>query len=129
MASIDGLNGQLEVDGAAYGYCTSMSIDLTRSVAEVFIMGASYSEKAVGPYSGTFGGSSVVQDSDKTLFDDLTGGASHTYAMYPDTDSSSNYWSWSGKLSDWSAEASSDGFWEVDFSGIIDGAITANGFS
>lgn len=129
MASIDGLSGDLEVDGSSYGFVTSMSIDLTRSVAEVFLMGSNFSEKAVGPYSGTFGGSAVVQDSDRTLFDDLTGGSSHSYAMYPDTTSSSNYWSWSGKMSDWSAEASSDGFWEIDFSGIIDGAITATGFN
>jgi hypothetical protein len=116
------------VDGSHYSSSTTLSISLDRSVAEVLIQGQNYTEKAVGPYSGEFSGGGVADDTESTLIDYTTTGSSHTVAIYP-TNATSDYWSFTGYFTSWSVDGPADGFWTIDFSGIIDGALTSTGFS
>lgn len=128
MASLDALRAEMRIDNVAYTHSTTLSMNLTRSVAEVLIHNQQFTEKAVGPYSGDFSGGGVVQDDHYALLSSVTAGESHTIHIYPDSSSASNYWTFTGYFTDWSASGPADGFWEIDFSGIIDGQVTITGF-
>jgi len=128
MSKACGLNGALYADGTQYTASTTLSISLTRSVSEVQIQQQEYTEKCVGPYSGDFSGSGVIDNANKDLLGYVTTGASKSVAIYPE-DSTSNYWSFTGYFTGWSVDGPVDGFWTVDFEGIIDGALSTTGFS
>ena len=63
-----------------------------------------------------------------TILAHVTGGSSQTISIYP-TNATSDYWTWSGYFVSWSADGPVDGFWTIDFEGIIDGALSYVGFA
>lgn len=128
MSHLDGLNGAMYVDGTRYAHSTTLAISLERAVATAQIQQQQYVEQAVGPYTGEFSGTGVVDSADRTVIDNVTGGDSKTVAIYP-TNDTSDYWSFTAFFTSWNVSIPSDDFDTVDFSGIIDGAISVSGFS
>jgi hypothetical protein len=128
MATLSGLNGALYIGGTRWAYSTTLSLSIERDVAEVQIQQQQYIDQAVGPYKAEFSGTGVVDSTDKTLFDNVTGGSSTTVAIYP-TNDSTDYWSFTGYFTSYSVAIPSDGFNVIDFAGIVDGALTITGFS
>jgi hypothetical protein len=63
-----------------------------------------------------------------TILAHVTAGSSQTISIYP-TNATSDYWTWSGYFVSWSADGPVDGFWTIDFEGIIDGALSYVGFA
>ena len=124
MATLDGLNGALYIDNVQYTRSTTLGISLERSVAEALIQQQTFSEKAVGPVSGDFTGSGVLDDASTPILDEVTAGTSSTVTIYP-TNDTSNYWTFTGFFTTWAVTGPSDGFWTVDFGGIVDGTVTS----
>ena len=116
------------LSGTQYTKSTSLSISRERSVATVLIQQQAFAEQAIGPITGTFSGNGVVDSTESVIIYDLTAGTSRTIAIYP-TNDTSDYWSFTGQITSWSATGPSDGFWEIDFSGIVDGTLTVTGFA
>ena len=128
MATLSGLNGAMYVDGTRWALSTTLSLSIERDVAEVQIQQQAYIDQAIGPYKGEFSGTGVVDSTDKVLFDSITAGTSSTVAIYP-TNDSSDYWSFTGYFTSYSVSIPSDAFNIIDFSGVVDGALTITGFS
>ena len=127
MARICAKNAMFYIATDKVSYTTDISISLSRDVAEVTLHGQEFNEKCIGPYSGEFSGSAVVDDADSVLFDALTAGESATLEIYP-TSTTSDYWSFSGYFTGWDASGPADGFWTIDFSGVVDGEVSKTGF-
>ncbi|MHA2231582.1 MAG: hypothetical protein ACXAB4_03735 [Candidatus Hodarchaeales archaeon] len=128
MARVCAKDAALYIGVTRYAYSTDISLSLTRDVAEVNIHQQNYNEKCVGPYSGEFSGSGVVDDATTTLFDQVTAGDSATISIYPSS-TTDDYWTFTGYFTSWDVSGPSDNFWTIDFGGIVDGAITRVGFS
>lgn len=128
MSSLAGLNGAMYVDNTQYTSSTTLGLSIERAVAEVQIQQQSFVSKAVGPYSGEFSGTGVVDSTEQTLLGYVTVGTSATVAIYP-TNDTSDYWYFTGYFVSWAVEGPSDGFWTIDFGGIISGALSEHGFS
>lgn len=128
MSKLAGLMGAMYVAGSRYTDSTTLSLSIERSVAEVMIHQESYTTKAVGPYSGEFGGTGVVDSTSSTILSYVTVGTSAAIAIYP-TNDTSDYWYFNGYFTSWAVEGPADGFWTIDFGGIVDGALSEYGFA
>lgn len=128
MAVIAGLNGAMYVAGSQWTSSTTLGLSIERAVAEVQIQQQAYVSKAVGPYSGEFSGTGVVDNAEQTILGYVTAGSSAAVAIYP-TNDTSDYWYFTGYFTSWAVEGPSDGFWTVDFGGIISGALSEYGFA
>lgn len=128
MTHLSARNAAMYINGTQYTHSTSLSLSLERPVAELQIQQQEYVEKDIGQYAAEFSGSGAVDDASKAMIGYVTAGTSKTVAIYP-TNVTSDYWSFTAYFTTWAATGPVDGFWSIDFGGIVDGAISITGFA
>lgn len=128
MSVLHAKNAALYVAGTQYSGSTSLTVSIERPVTEVAIHQSTYNERDIGQVSGSFSGNAIVDSTEATLFGYVTTGTTQNIAIYP-TNDSTDYWMFAGFFNSYSATGPADGFWAVDFAGVVDGTITATAFS